>query len=65
MMRWVGELARGVWRSGGGGSGLGALEDGPVGEGAVDSEGAGEEQEEEKEPAEAGDDRLGGAATAA
>jgi hypothetical protein len=64
-MRWVGELARGVWRSRSGGSGRGALNDGPVGEGAVDAEGGGEKEEKEEEPAEAGDDRLGGAATAA
>jgi hypothetical protein len=64
-MRWVGELARGVWCSGSGGSGRFALKDGPVGEGAVDTEGGGEKEEKEEEPAEAGDERLGGAATAA
>jgi len=64
-MRWVGELARGVWWSGGGGSGWGSLKDGPVGKGAVDAEGGGEKEEKEEEPEEAGDERLGGAATAA
>jgi hypothetical protein len=64
-MRWVEELARGVWWSGSGGSGRGALNDGPVREGAVDTEGGGEKEEKEEEPAEAGDDRLRGAATAA
>jgi hypothetical protein len=36
-----------------------------VGKGAVDTEGGGEKEEKEEEPAEAGDERLGGAATAA
>lgn len=51
MMRWVRELARDVWRSGCGGSGWRALNDGPVRKGTVDPEGACEEQEEQEEPA--------------